>query len=142
MTLIEQYIANNHFGKTLGMDFKIIEPGLVHYYLKIKDEHLATPLAAHGGVISALMDGLLGVTALSGVQQDKKVVSTVEFKINFLAPALLNDELQGIGKIEQKGNRLVIVSGDIISTNKNNQIIAKAIGTFNAYPAEKAGFNI
>lgn len=142
MTLIEQYILKNHFGRTLGMDFKIIEPGLVHYFLKIKEEHLATPIAAHGGVISALMDGLLGVTALSGVQKDNKVVSTVEFKINFLAPALLNDELQGIGKIEQKGNRLVIVSGDIICANRNNQIIAKAIGTFNAYPAEKAGFTV
>lgn len=140
MTIIEQYIQHNHFGKTLGMDFKIIEPGLVHYSLKITKEHLATPLAAHGGVISALMDALLGVTALSAVYEDNKVVSTVEFKINFLAPALLHDELLGIGKVEQKGNRLVITSGDIICPERNNTVIAKALGTFNAYPAEKAGF--
>lgn len=140
MDIINQYIQHNHFGKTLGMDFKIIEPGLVHYKLIITKEHLATPMAAHGGVISALMDGLLGVTALSGVYENYKVVSTVEFKINFLAPALLNDELLGIGKIEQKGNRLIITSGDIICQNRNNVVIAKAIGTFNAYPAEKAGF--
>ena len=47
MTLVEQYIAQNNFGKTLGMDFKIIEPGLVHYFITIKPEHLATPKAAH-----------------------------------------------------------------------------------------------
>jgi len=140
MTIIEQYIQHNHFGRTLGMDFKINEPGFVHYSLKITREHLATPLAAHGGVISALMDALLGVTALSAVHMDNKVVSTVEFKINFLAPALLDDELLGIGKVEQKGNRLVITSGDIICPQRNNTVIAKAIGTFNAYPAEKAGF--
>lgn len=142
MTIIEQYIANNHFGKTLGMDFKIIEPGLVHYFIKINKEHLATPLAAHGGVISALMDGLLGVAALSVSAQNNKVVSTVEFKINFLAPALLDDELMGIGKVEQQGNRLIISSGDIICPKRNNIVIAKAIGTFNAYPAEKAGFKV
>lgn len=142
MTLVEQYIINNHFGRTLGMEHKIIEPGLVHYYLTITKEHLATPLAAHGGVISALMDGLLGVTALSSVYEEKKVVSTVEFKINFLSPALLNDELLGIGKVEQKGNRLIITSGDIICPKRNNIVIAKAMGTFNAYPAEKAGFKI
>jgi uncharacterized protein (TIGR00369 family) len=142
MTIIEQYIANNHFGKTLGMDFKVIEPGLVHYFIKINNEHLATPLAAHGGVISALMDGLLGVAALSVSAQENKVVSTVEFKINFLAPALLNDELIGIGKVEQQGKRLIISSGDIICPKRNNVVIAKAIGTFNAYPAEKAGFKI
>lgn len=142
MTLIEQYIANNYFGKTLGMDFKIIEAGLVHYYLTIRQEHLATPKAAHGGVISALMDGLLGVSALSVSAIENKIISTVEFKINFLAPALLNDELMGIGKIEQQGKRLIIVSGDIICSNRNNIVIAKAIGTFNAYPAEKADFII
>lgn len=140
MTIIEQYIANNHFGKTLGMNFKIVEPGLVHYFIKINKEHLATPLAAHGGVISALMDGLLGVAALSVSAQENKVVSTVEFKINFLAPALLDDELIGIGKVEQQGKRLIISSGDIICQKRDNVLIAKAIGTFNAYPAEKAGF--
>lgn len=124
------------------MDFKIIEPGLVHYALTVKQEHLATPLASHGGVISALMDAVLGVAALSSVYEAKKVVSTVEYKINFLNPALLNDELLGIGKVDQKGNRLIIVSGDIICPKRNNIVIAKAIGTFNAYPAEKAGFEI
>ena len=142
MTLIEQYIAQNNFGKTLGMDFKILEPGFVHYFLTIMSEHLATPKAAHGGVISALMDGLLGVTALSVSALEKKIISTVEFKINFLAPALLDDELIGIGKMEQKGNRLIIVSGDIICPNRNNIVIAKALGTFNSYPAEKAGYTI
>jgi len=140
MNLIEQYIANNHFGKTIGMNFKIISPGLVHYFLTIKTEHLATPNAAHGGVISALMDSLLGVTGLSSVHKENNVVSTVEFKINFLSPALLNDELFGVGKIEQKGNRLMIISGDITCPKRNNKTIAKGIGTFNIYPAIKAGF--
>jgi uncharacterized protein (TIGR00369 family) len=142
MTLTEQYIAQNNFGKTLGMDFKVIEPGLVHYFITIKPEHLATPKAAHGGVISALMDGLLGVTALTVSQKDNNIVSTVEFKINFLSAAFVGDTLQGIGKVEQKGKRLIICSGDIICPERNNTVIAKAIGTFNTYPAEKAGYNV
>lgn len=142
MKIIEQYNEHNKFGNKIGMHFEIIEPGLVNYYLTINENHLATPLAAHGGVISALMDGLLGVTALSSVEIEKKVVSTIEFKINFLAPALLNDTLKGIGKIEQKGNRLIIATGDIFCLNRNNILIAKAMGTFNTYPAEKAGFII
>jgi acyl-CoA thioesterase len=142
MTLIEQYNLHNDFGKTIGMHFEIIEPGLVHYFLTVKQNHLATPATAHGGVISSLMDGLLGVAALSAVEKENKVVSTIEFKINFLSPAFLHDNLHGIGKVEQKGNRLIIVSGDIFCVNRENSLIAKAIGTFNAYPAEKAGFTI
>ena len=140
MTIIEKYIANNNFGKILGMDFKIIEPGLVHYFLTITKDHLSTPIAAHGGVIAALMDGVLGVAALSNVVEQQKIVSTVEFKINYLAPSLLNDQLMGIGKVERVGHSIIISSGDIICTNRNNSVIAKALGTFNAYPFEKVAF--
>ena len=88
------------------------------------------------------MDGLLGVTALSIVEKENKIVSTIEFKINFLSPAFIHDDLQGIGKVEQKGNRLIVVSGDIFCVNRGNVLIAKSIGTFNAYAAEKSGFKI
>ena len=140
MNIIEKYIANNHFGKTLGMDFKIIETGLVHYFLTITQDHLSTPKAVHGGVIAALMDGVLGVAALSAVVEQQKIVSTVEFKINYLTPSLLNDQLLGIGKVEHAGNRIIVSSGDIICINRQDIVIAKAIGTFNAYPLEKAAF--
>ena len=137
--IIALYKQYNNYGRDLGMDFTIIEPGVVEYKLKIEERHLATPGAAHGGVISAFMDAILGVAALSAVHTDHKVVSTVEFKINFFSPALLNDELTGIGRVEQKGNRIIVTGGEIAASNRGNKIIAKAMGTFNAYPAEKAG---
>ena len=138
--LIEKYIENNHFGKLIGMDFKIISDGNVEYHLKIKKEHLATPNSAHGGVISTLVDGALGVAGLSAVYKENKVVSTVEYKINFLSPVFLNDELKAVGKVEQQGKRILIISCDVIVVNRKNIFAAKALGTFNAYPAEKAGY--
>ena len=142
MDIIEQYIKDNNFGRVVGMEFKIMEPGLVHYFLTINKTHLSTPRATHGGVIAAMMDGVLGVAALSKTVLENRIVSTVEFKINYLAPSLLGDELMGIGKIENAGKRLIISSGDIVCTNRNNIVIAKAMGTFNAYPVEKAGYVI
>jgi uncharacterized protein (TIGR00369 family) len=138
--LIHQYIQNNHFGKLLGMDFKIISEGLVEYRMKILPDHLATPAAAHGGVIAALVDAALGVAGLSAVHKQNKVVSTVEYKMNFLSPALVGDELLAIGKVEQKGNRILVISCDVICVNRQNKMIAKALGTFNAYDAAKAGY--
>ena len=138
--LIEKYIANNHFGKFLGMDFKIISDGHLEYHLTITKTHLATPLAAHGGVIAALIDGALGVAALSAVHKENKVISTVEYKTNFMNPAVLDDQLKAVAKVEQKGNRLIIVSCDVFATNRNNILIAKALGTFNSYDPDKAGY--
>lgn len=139
-TLIEKYIENNHFGKLIGMDFTIVSEGIVEYHLKISKNHLATPNAAHGGLISSLVDAALGVSGLSAVYKENKVVSTVEYKINFLSPAFLNDELKAIAEVEQKGKRLLIICCDVFAVNRNNTLIAKAIGTFNSYDASKAGY--
>ena len=138
--LLEQYVASNHFGEWLGMHFTVLEKGKVDYRLRVEEKHLATPKAAHGGVVSALVDAALGVCALSAVYENAQVVSTVEYKLNFLSPALLGDTLQAIARVEQQGKRLLIVSCDVMCVNRNNQVIAKALGTFNAYDAAKAGY--
>lgn len=138
--LINKYGETNHFGRLIGLELTIFGPGQIEYHLDIKKNLMATPKAAHGGVIAALMDSVLGVTALSAVFLDNNVVSTVEYKTNFFAPALLGDKLKATAKIEQLGKRLIVVSGDIVCLNRDNICLAKGLGTFNVYPAEKAGY--
>lgn len=139
-SLIDNYILHNQFGKYLGMDFKIPEPGRVEYNLTINTNHLATPNSVHGGVIAALIDAALGVAGLSAVCDENKVVSTVEYKLNFLSPVFLNDKISAVSKVEQKGKRLLIITCDVFAENRNHLLVAKAMGTFNAYPSEKAGY--
>lgn len=133
------YEDSNNFGAGLGMQLQEHQPGASTYQLKITEQHLATPKAAHGGVLAAFMDGLLGVTALSAVASENKVVATVEFKINFLEPVLVGDVLVGKGKVVRKGSRLVLAEAEVYC---KDQLIATGSGTFNAYPAHKAGINI
>jgi uncharacterized protein (TIGR00369 family) len=139
-SLIEKYIEQNAFGKFVGMSFNILEPGTVEYHLTVQQQHMATPLAAHGGVIASLIDGALGVAALSLVYEQNKVVSTVEYKLNYLGPALLNDHLTARAKVEHRGKRILIVSCDLYCLNRQNKLLAKALGTFNSYDAVKAGY--
>lgn len=120
------------------MEFEILNPGEVVYHMPVTEKHLATPLAAHGGSVAAMMDATMGVCALSQVIQENKVVSTIEMKISFLAPGLLGDVLSGTAKIVKTGRRLLFVEGRI--ENQSGKLIAIASGTFNAYPMEKAGF--
>jgi uncharacterized protein (TIGR00369 family) len=136
--LILKYIELNRFGQLLGMDFTIVSPGHIEYKLQIEQKHLATPHAAHGGVIAALLDATVGVGALSEVCTDHKVVSTVEMKTTFLGPAFLGDELIARSQILRKGNRLIFMEADV--HNQKNELIAKASATLNAYPKEKAGY--
>ena len=138
--IVKGYISSNNFGRMLGMDFEVLDAGTVRYSMEVKEEHLATPQAAHGGSVSALMDATMGVCALSKVLSENKVVSTIELKISFLSPALLGDMLVGTAKILKDGRRILFVEGEIC--NQDGKKIAMATGTFNAYPAEKAGFFI
>jgi len=132
------YKEGNNFGRLLEMDFEIFGPGELSYSMTISEKHLATPFAAHGGVVSSLMDSVLGICALSLVCIDHKIVSTVEMKLNFLAPVRINDVLTGKSKVLTKGNRLIITEAEIL--NQNGVLVAKGMGTFNAYPKEKAGY--
>ena len=66
------------------MDYKVIKPGYIEYKMEVKEAHLATRTAMHGGAMSGFMDGVMGVAALSAVESEEKAVSTIEFKINYL----------------------------------------------------------
>lgn len=136
-SILEKYNDVNRFGELIGLKLRVIEPGYVEYKMIITEDHLSNPFAAHGGAVSAMMDGILGVAALSDAVEEKKLVSTVEFKINYFAPVEKGDELIGKGKVVFKGNRLYYSEGKIHCTNKGDLLVGSGSGTFNAYPAEK-----
>lgn len=136
--LVQLYIEHNNFGRILEMDFNIEAPGQISYSMPVTSLHLATPFAAHGGAISALMDATMGICALSKVLEEDKVVSTIELKISFVKPAFENDFLHASADVIKTGSRLIFVEGKIF--NQNDELVAFGTGTFNAYPAAKAGF--
>jgi acyl-coenzyme A thioesterase PaaI-like protein len=59
-------------------------------------------------------------------------------KLNFLAPVRLGDQLTGTAIVLSKGNRIIVIEAEI--KNQNGLLVAKGMGTFNAYPKEKAGY--
>ncbi len=134
--LLEIYNQVNQFGKDHDFKLTIVKPGEIIYEMEVLPKHLATPKTIHGGMVAAMMDGVLGVAGLSLVALENKLVSTVEFKISYFNPAYEGDVLTGKGKVDKKGNRIIYASGEIY--NQKNEIIAKAMGTFNAYPIEKS----
>lgn len=136
--LILAYIEGNNFGRLIGMDFNVVEKGVVHYTMRIEEKHLATPSAAHGGAIAGLVDAGLGVGALSLVAEEGDVVSTVEFKVNYFKPCLLGDIITAISSPLKVGRTLLFM--ELALTNQKGELVVKASGTFNRYPKEKAGY--
>lgn len=138
--VLKLYKASNNYGKFLEMDLEILEVGKCKYTIEIQDKHLATPIAAHGGVVAGVVDGTLGVAALTVAGQNGNVVSTVDLHVNFLKPVVLGDVLVSEGEVISAGKRLIYAECAV--TNQDGVLVAKAGGTFNAYPAEKAFHNL
>ncbi len=139
--LIRVYQKTNQFGTDNGMELISYEAGNIVYKLKVEAKHLATPTTAHGGLIAGYMDGIMGVAALTESAKNLNLVSTVEFKINYIKPAYFGDVLIGKGHVISAGKRIIIAKGEVFN-EQSNELIAIATGTFNAYPYQKSGMTL
>lgn len=118
------------------MELEIPRDGEAIYSILIKEKHLATPIAAHGGVIAGMVDGTLGVAAMTIAGRKGNVVSTVDLRVSYIKPVKLGDRLRSVGTVIAAGKHLIFTEASV--TNQEGIVVAKANGTFNAYPAEKS----
>lgn len=136
---VELFRKINRFDGDNGLDFTIHSPGKITYRMKILEKHLSSPQTAHGAVIAGFMDCVLGLAALSESVTHANLTSTVEFKINYLRPVRLGDELEGTGEVAHRGKSLIISQGEIRITS-SQELVAMGQGTFNTYPFAKKDF--
>lgn len=137
MEFIELFKQINKYDIDNGMTFEIHSPGSITYKMVIQDKHLSSPNIAHGAQVAGFMDCVLGLSALSQALPTNNLTSTVEFKINYIKPVKLGDELIGTGKVVHKGKSLIISHGEI---HVNGELVAMGQGTFNTYPFTKKDF--
>ncbi|GAA4501174.1 hypothetical protein GCM10023172_22600 [Hymenobacter ginsengisoli] len=137
--LVAHYNRINRYGQANGMTLTVPEPGLAEYRMVIQEAHLSSPGTAHGGVLAGLMDAVLGAAALTLAFTGGDLVSTVEFKINFLRPVHLGDELRAVAKVEHTGKSIIVASGTIYrqADDADDPAVAQGLGTFNRYPVAK-----
>ena len=138
--LVAHYNRINHYGQANGMTLTVPTPGQAEYRMVIQEAHLSSPGTAHGGVLAGLMDAALGAAALTLAFTDGDLVSTVEFKINYLRPVHLGDELRAVARVEHTGKSIIVVSGTIYrhaAEGADSPAVAQGLGTFNRYPATK-----
>ena len=140
--MVAAYNHMNHYGRVNGMALTVPVPGQAEYRMNVRDEHLSSPNTCHGGVLAGLMDAALGAAALSLAFTKLEFVSTVEFKMNYLHAVHLHDELVAKGVVDHAGNSLVVSSCVIyrVKEGQTDVAVARGLGTFNRYPANKRDF--
>ncbi len=96
----------------LGARLVRVEPGLCEVALPHSERVSQQQGGFHGGAMGALADIAGGYAALTVVAPGVEV-TTVEYKINFLA-SFTSGELRAIGRVARAGKRIVVTAAEVL----------------------------
>ena len=120
-------------GFSLGTKFYHVEGDLMVGVVTGRDEHQSYPNRMHGGMISALLDEVVG-RAINVVEPEAFGV-TSEINVKFKKPVPLNEEIRIVGHLT-KNTRLVFQAEGFIE-DRNGTILATGSATYIKMTAEK-----
>jgi uncharacterized protein (TIGR00369 family) len=101
------------FMATLGAVLSRVAPGEVDVELAFDPAHTQQHGFVHGGAIASLLDVACGYAASTLMAADTGVL-TVEFKVNFLAPAA-GQRFRFGGRVRRAGRTVTFVDGDAVA---------------------------
>ena len=89
-----------------------VEPGLCELALPYSDKVTQQQGGFHGGAMGALADIAAGYAGLTQAPEGMEV-TTVEYKINFLA-AFSSGELHATGRVVKAGKRIIVTTAEVL----------------------------
>ena len=117
LTLIEESFKAQGFMSTLGAELLHVAEGEVHILLPYDTRLTQQHGYAHAGTITSVLDSACGYAALTMAPEDHEVV-TVEFKVNFVRPAV-GQQFLAIGRVLTSGKLITVCTGEVSATIEN-----------------------
>lgn len=108
---------------TLGAELIRVSPGEVQIALDPRPELSQQHGYTHAGAITSVLDSACGYAALTVAPAGADVL-TVEFKINFVRPAVA-DRFVAIGRVTKAGRTLTVCQGEVVAEEgSTSEVIA------------------
>lgn len=108
---VQVSLARQGMMQHLGVRLLSVAPGEVTLAVPYSDRVTQQQGGFHGGAMGALADIAGGYAALT-VAPPEMEVTTVEYKINFLA-AFQSGELHATGRVVRAGKRLIVTTAEV-----------------------------
>lgn len=121
--------------RMLGARLSRVSPGEADIELPYKEDLCQSHGFIHGGIIGTLLDTVCGYAAFSLAATDSDVL-TIEYKTNFLAPAV-GDTLFGRGRVLRQGRTVIVCEAEgLILHNNEEKLVAKMTATIMVVPVQ------
>lgn len=136
-TFISFFEERIPFNAHLRMKIELLEKGLCRIRIPFRPEFIGDPYrpAMHGGVISALIDAAGGGAVFSTLNQ-LAGVSTVDLRVDYLRPGLLED-LVCDATVLRAGNRVAVTSTRVTQGADAAYVTAEGRGVYNILRPER-----
>lgn len=118
---------------SLKAPFYEMEDHTVVSVFKYKEFHQSYPERVHGGMITALLDEIIGRAIW--IDEPKIWGVTIDINVKFRKPVPYNVDLRAIGKITRNTSR--IFEGIGLLKDQNDNILAEAKATYYKLPLDK-----
>ena len=105
--------------RTIGASLVGVEPGKVRIMAPYRNDLTQQHGYMHAGVVTTIVDTACGCAALTLMPVGYDVLA-VEFKINFLLPAI-GERFEAIGTVIKPGRRLTVCTGSVRAHSEGTQ---------------------
>jgi uncharacterized protein (TIGR00369 family) len=117
----------------LSMQIRTVERGRAHIEIELCEKHLQPFGAVHGGVFASLIDAAAFWALYYDIEDETAGVTTVDLKLNFLAPATTG-RLIGRGRQIKMGKTLGYAEAEV--TDESGRLLAHGTSTVIILPGK------
>lgn len=119
------------FIEDLGVELKEIDEGLARSELIVEPKHFQQNDFVHAGVLATMADHTAGVAATTCLAIDQSVL-TIEFKVNFMRPAL-GEKITCESRVLRAGKTLAFAESEVFAHSDakpdEKKLVSKALVT-------------
>ncbi|NRD43643.1 PaaI family thioesterase [Corallococcus exiguus] len=128
---VRDSFARQRVMDTIGASLTSVSPGEVIIELPFREDLTQQHGYLHAAIVTAIVDSACGYAAYSLMPVDAAVL-TVEYKVNFLAPAA-GRKFIAQGRVTKPGRTLTVTTGDVFAeTDAGLKPIATMLATMMA----------
>lgn len=119
-----------------GFGVERVDAGVFETGCPVRPEHRQQDGFVHAGVLATLADHTAGYAAYTLVPEDRRIL-TIEFKINFLKPAV-GDRVHCRARVLSPGRTILVAESEVFANDSGaDRLVAKATVTLMAVPASR-----
>jgi uncharacterized protein (TIGR00369 family) len=103
----------------IGASLRSVAAGAVEIELPYRADLCQQDGFLHAGIVTTIVDSACGYAAYTTMPDGARVLS-VEFKINFLAPAV-GDRLIARGTVARAGRTVTVCTGEVVAMSQDSE---------------------